>query len=138
MTHGYMRQAHAMYQQTRVQGGVEGADRHRLTAMLFDGAIERINQACGHVRRGDVAGKGEAISRAVAIVGQLRSDLDHQAGGELSGRLDALYEYVTRRLLHGQLHDDVAALEECVRVLVPLRDGWAGIRESYLASARAQ
>ena len=135
MTYGYASQAHAMYRQTRAQGGVENADPHQLTGMLLDGALERIAQACGHIRHGDVAGKGACISRAVAIVGQLRADLDHEAGGELSRRLESLYEYVTRRLLHAQLHDDVAALEECVRLLTPVRDGWAGIRDSYLASA---
>lgn len=137
MTHGYMRQASAMYQQTRVQGGVEDADPHRLTGLLLDGAIERITQACGQIRHGDVPGKGYSVSRAIAIVGQLRSDLDHAAGGELSQRLESLYEYVTRRLLHGQLHGDVAALEECIRLLVPIREGWMGIRGSYLASAKA-
>lgn len=137
MTYGYMRQASAMYQQTRAQGSVEGADPHQLTGMLLDGAIERIAQACGHIRHGDAAGKGHCVSRAVAIVGQLRMDLDHEAGGELSGRLESLYEYVTRRLLHGQLHGDTQALEECIRLLTPIRDGWKAIRGDYLASQGA-
>lgn len=137
MTYGYMSQANTMYRQTRVQGCVEDADAHQLTSMLLDGALERIAQACGNIRHGDVASKGLGISRAVAIVGQLRADLDHEVGGELSQRLESLYEYVTRRLLYGQLHDDVAALEECTRLLTPIRDGWAGIRGAYLASAEA-
>jgi flagellar protein FliS len=126
-----------MYQQTHAQGSVEDADAHQLTSMLLDGAIERIAQACGHIRHGDVAGKGHCVSRAVAIVGQLRADLDHEAGGELSQRLESLYEYVTRRLLHGQLHDDAGALEECLRLLAPVRDGWKAIRGDYLASKGA-
>lgn len=134
MNQAYARQAAAMYQQYSARAGVEDADAHQLISMLLDGAIDRIAQACGHVRHGDVSGKGHCISRAVAIVGQLRMDLDHEAGGELSQRLEALYDYVTRRLLYGQLHDDTAALEECVALLTPIRDGWRDIRGTYLAS----
>jgi len=137
MNPAYARQAAALYQQNSARGNVEDADAHQLTAMLFDAAIDRIAQACSHIRHGDVAGKGRCVSRAVAIVNQLRLSLDHDAGGELSRRLDALYDYVTRRLLHGQLHGDTQALEECIRLLSPLRDGWHGIRGAYLASQRA-
>jgi len=133
MNQAYARQAAAMYQQYSARAGVEDADAHQLISMLLDGAIDRIAQACGHIRHGDVAGKGNSISRAVAIVGQLRMSLDHEAGGGLAKRLEALYDYVTRRLIHAQLHDDVAALEECIRLLSPVREGWKGIRGEYLA-----
>jgi flagellar protein FliS len=137
MTYGYMRQASAMYQQTRAQGSVEGADPHQLTAMLLDGAIERITQARGHIRHGDVPAKGAALSKAVAIVGELRASLDHEAGGVLAQRLDSLYDYVNRRLLFAQLNDDDQALAECIDLLGPVRDGWGGIRDAYLAGRAA-
>lgn len=132
MSYGYMRNASTMYQTTRAAGSVEGADPHQLTLMLLDGAIERINQGLGCMRVGNVAGKGEKLSKAVAIVGELRDTLDLKAGGELAVRLNALYDYVTRRLLHAQLNDDGRALEETVRLLTPVRDGWSGIRDEYL------
>jgi flagellar protein FliS len=138
MTNGYMRQASAMYQQTRAQGSVEGADPHQLVSMLLDSAIERIAQARGHIRHGNVPAKGETISKAVAIVAELRGSLNHDAGGELSQRLDSLYDYVTRRLLFAQLRDDDAALDEASRLLVPVREGWQGIRAAYLEQAAAR
>jgi len=138
MTNGYMRQASAMYQQTRAQGSVEGADPHQLISMLLDSAIERIAQARGHIRHGNVPAKGEAISKAVAIIGELRDSLNHDAGGELSKRLDSLYDYVTRRLLFAQLRDDDAALAEAARLLAPVREGWQGIRAAYLEQAAAR
>ena len=137
MTNAYMRQASAMYQQTRAGGRVEGADPHQLIAMLLDGAIERITQARGHIRHGDVPAKGAALSKAVAIVGELRASLDHEAGGVLAQRLDSLYEYVTRRLLYAQLNNDTAALDESVRLLTPIRDGWQAIRNDYLSTRQA-
>ncbi|MEY2169447.1 MULTISPECIES: flagellar export chaperone FliS [unclassified Rhodanobacter] len=133
MTNAYMRQASAMYQQTRAEGRVEGADPHQLIAMLLDGAIERIAQARVHLRRGDVPAKGAVVTKAVAIVGELRASLNHEAGGSVAQRLDSLYDYVNRRLLFAQLNNDDEALAECARLLEPVRDGWNGIRDAYLA-----
>ncbi len=133
MTNAYMRQASSLYQQTRAEGRVETADPHKLIGMLLDGAMERIALARNFVRRGDVPAKGAAITRTVEIVGELRASLNHEAGGQLAQRLDSLYDYVNRRLLFAQLNDDDAALAECGTLLGQVRDGWAGIRESYLA-----
>lgn len=133
MTNAYMRQASAMYRQTRAEGVVEGADPHKLIAMLLDGVMERIAQARGHVIHGNVPAKGVAIGKAVAIIGELRASLNREAGGQLALRLDALYDYVNRRLLYAQLNNDERALAECLDLLEPLREGWGGIRDSYLA-----
>jgi flagellar protein FliS len=133
MTYGYMRNGSAMYQDTSARGSVEGADRHQLTSMLFDGLIDRINQARGAVRRCDVPAKGVHFGKAQAILGELRGSLDHAAGGAIAARLDALYDYGSRRLLHAQLNDDELAIDEAVDLLTPVRDAWRQIRESYLA-----
>jgi flagellar protein FliS len=105
--------------------------------MLLDGAIERIVQARGMLGLGDMAGKGQQITKAIAIVNELRGSLDHKVDPSLSGRLESLYEYVTRRLLFGQLNNDAAALDESMQLLTPVRDGWRAIRGEYLAGARA-
>lgn len=133
MSYAMMRSASALYRQTSAQGSVEVADRHKLIGMLFDGLVDRINQADGHIRHGDVAAKGESFSKAIAIVGELRESLDHKVEPVLTGRLDALYDYITRRLLHAQLNDDRRALGECLRLIEPLREAWRDIRPGYLA-----
>ena len=137
MTYGPLRQASALYQQNSV-AGVESADPHQLVSLLLDGAMDRIAQARGHLQHGNVAAKGSCISKAVAIIGALRDSLDHAVDPAFSQRLESLYEYVTRRLLYAQLHDNVAALDEAARLLAPVREGWQGIRASYLAAAGAQ
>nr|WP_199040789.1 flagellar export chaperone FliS [Dyella sp. ASV24] len=134
MTYGYMRNASALYQETSARGSVEGADRHQLTGMLFDGVIDRITQARGAIRRGDVPAKGTHFGRAHAIIGELRGSLDHEQGGPLAGRLDALYDYVSRRLLHAQLNNDERAIDEVVDLLTPVRDAWRQIRDDFLAT----
>ena len=133
MTNGYMRKASAIYQQNSVRGSVEGADAHQLIGMLLDGAIDRINQARGHLMHGHVAGKGRCITGALAIVGELRDSLDHKVDRTLSQRLDALYQYVTGILLQAQLNNDPAGLDEAVSLLTPIRDGWQAIRSTHVS-----
>ncbi len=128
MTYGYMRNASAIYQQNNVQGVVENADPHKLVSLLLEGAIDHIVKARGNIVHHVVAAKGNNIARAVAIVGALRDSLDHNVDPALCQRLDSLYEYVTRRLLFAQLNDDEAALDEVVRLLTPVREGWQAVR----------
>jgi flagellar protein FliS len=127
------RNGSALYAQTRAQGSVEGADRHQLLAMLLDGLVDRINQARGHILHKDIPAKGQAFGKAIGILVALRESLDHSVEPTLTGRLDALYDYITRRLLHAQLNDDLRALDECERLIAPIREAWHAIREPYLA-----
>lgn len=133
MSYAMMRSAGSLYRQTSAQGSVEGADRHQLIGMLLDGLVDRVNQARGHILHGDVPAKGQSFSKAIAILTELRESLDHTVEPSLTARLDGLYDYVTRRLLFAQLNDDLQALDECQRLIAPIREGWQSIRGDFLA-----
>lgn len=133
MSYAMMRSAGSLYRQTSAQGSVEGADRHQLIGMLLDGLVDRVNQARGHILHRDIPAKGQSFSKAIAILTELRESLDHTVEPSLTGRLDGLYDYVTRRLLFAQLNDDLEALDECQRLIAPVREGWQSIRGDFLA-----
>lgn len=115
------------YSRVRTHGGVESANPHQLTAMLLDGALSRIVSARGHMERGEIAAKGESISRSLDIIEGLRGSLDLARGGELAGRLESLYEYMARRLLEANVRNEVAALDEVVELLRPIKEAWDAI-----------
>jgi len=115
------------YQQIRSHGGVESADPHGLITLLMDGALERLVKARAHMLRGEVAAKGEAISRCIEIIGGLRGSLDAKADPVLVGRLDSLYDYMSRRLLQANLRDDASLIDEVSNLLQPIRDSWVQI-----------
>ncbi|WP_213948724.1 flagellar export chaperone FliS [Luteibacter sp. dw_328] len=126
MALGYSQGAGA-YQQVRTGGGVETADPHGLVTMLMDGALERIRFARGCTVNGNVAGKGEAISKAIEIVGALQGGLNHNVETPLVDQLDSLYDYMSRRLLHANVHSDITALDEVSTLLGQIRDSWVAI-----------
>jgi flagellar protein FliS len=112
------------YQQVRSRGGVESANPHGLITLLMDGALERIVNARGHMQRGEIAAKGEAISRCINIIGGLRDSLDRKVDPALVDRLDSLYEYMSRRLLQANVRNDTTLLDEVSNLLRQVRDSW--------------
>jgi flagellar protein FliS len=123
------------YQQVNAQTGVAYASPHRLIQMLMEGAFERIATAKGCIQRRDIVGKGEQIGKTIDIVGGLREGLNLETGGEITANLDALYDYMQRRLLEANLHSDIAILDEVADLLRPLKEGWDAIGNSPEAAA---
>ncbi|MBQ1761704.1 MAG: flagellar export chaperone FliS [Aquincola sp.] len=125
-----------MYRAVGVNTSVEAADPHRLVAMLFDGFMDAIAQARGALLAGDIERKGREISRAARIVEEgLKGGLNLEAGGGLAADLNDLYAYVTLRLTQANLRNDEQALQECRRLIEPLRDAWAAIAPQATTAA---
>lgn len=128
----------AAYSQVSLETGVLAADPHKLTVMLFDGALQALRNAREQMKAGDIPAKGKSINHASSIITSgLRASLDLAKGGEIAGNLDALYDYMVRRLTHAHLHNDVAALDEVERLLGELREAWNAIGATAAAVAPA-
>ena len=125
------------YQQINTQTSITDADPHRLIQLLYNGALERINLAKARMQAKDFEGKGKLISKAIEIIGGLRSFLDFEKGGELSARLEGLYDYMERTLFEANAKNDVARLDEVARLLHAMKEGWDGIRGEVVAQAQA-
>jgi flagellar secretion chaperone FliS len=116
------------YRKVAVEAGVAEAGPHQLVLMLFDGAIEALRQAEGHLAAGRIGDKGVALGKACRILEEgLKASIDRNAGGELARQLHQLYEYMTLRALQGHLRNDARALQEVARLLGELRSAWAQI-----------
>ena len=133
------------YAKVGMETGVVAASPHKLIVMLFDGALVALNTALSGIRSGNIAEKGKSLSKAIMIIDSgLRAALDKKAGGEIAEGLDALYEYMSGRLLTANINNDPAIVEEVQRLLIELRDAWnaiadtpavTGIKQPNLASA---
>ncbi|CAG4920671.1 MULTISPECIES: flagellar export chaperone FliS [Paraburkholderia] len=116
------------YARVGVETGVMGASPHRLIVMLYQGARQAIAQARMHLQQGNVAARGEAIGKAIEIIGSgLQQSLNLEAGGEIAERLDGLYTYMARRLLDANIKQSEAMLVEVDGLLATLEEAWIGI-----------
>ena len=125
---GNARLAISAYQKVGVDAAVEVADPHRLILLLFAGAQAAVGNARAAMQDKRTAAKGEAISKAIDIIGNgLKVSLDLEQGGEIAERLDALYDYLVLRLLHANLDNDLPALEEVAALLEEIHGAWREI-----------
>ena len=101
------RSAIGAYSKIGVETAVSEASPHQLIVLLFEGAREALILAKAAMESGDIPKKGIAISKAIdIIVNGLRAALNMEEGGDLSQNLSALYDYMSRRLLHANLKND--------------------------------
>lgn len=119
------------YRKVGTQSEVEFADPHRLIQMLMEGALEKISKAKTFMEQGMIAEKGRHISWAISIIDGLRLSLDKEKGGDIAQNLDALYDYMTRRLVLANAENNREYLDEIARLLREIKTGWDAIPEQF-------
>ncbi len=125
------RTATRQYQQVGNQSAIMDASPHALIAMLINGAVTRLTTAKGCIQRDDTAGKGEHLGQGIDIISGLQSSLDMEAGGEISEKLDALYDYMVRRLMQASLQNDMSIVDEVISLLREIQSGWDNIPAEF-------
>ena len=126
------------YNQVAVHTGINDASPHRLIQMMLDATLEKIAKAKGFMKNQMVAEKGAHIGLAISIIDALRASLDMQRGGEISHNLEALYDYMTRRLTEANLNNDVAILDEVTSLILPIKQAWDAIPPDVRAAHQRQ
>ena len=127
----------ASYGDVKVTTGVSGADNVQLIQMLFDGLIESLATARGHMERGAITEKSKSLSRAGRIVVGLQGALDFEKGGDIARNLNDLYSYVTRRLFHVNANNDLDALLEVHNLMNEIRSAWLQVPTLVPATSKA-
>lgn len=125
---GTMKRGVNAYANVSLETGIASASPHKLIVMLYDGVLAALLKAKSNMIARNIPAKGAAISQAITIIDNgLRVSLDLKAGGEIAENLDALYDYMSRRLFQANLKNDVAIVEEVHGLLSSLREAWVAI-----------
>lgn len=134
-----MNNAISAYQRIGVETGIEAADPHKLILMLFEGAQEALAKARIHIQRQEIPEKGKMISKAIMIIDHgLKASLDLNAGGDLAIKLQALYDYMTHRLLLANMQNNIEIIDEINGLLSELHDAWKRIEPLGKAQVEAK
>jgi len=124
------------YADVGIETSVHTADPHQLIVLLFNGARAALGVARHAMEQNKVDTRGIAISKAINIISNgLKVSLNKDQEGDLVTKLDALYDYMTRRLLYANLHSDLEALEEVDNLLGEIQGAWVEIADQARAMA---
>lgn len=116
------------YAQVDLQSQLAGATPHQLITMLFDGAHNAILRAKIYFDNGNVARRGEMISKAINIIDNgLRASLDHKKGEHIAQEMEMLYDYMSRTLLECNLRNNQSQLAHVDEILMNLANTWKEI-----------
>ncbi len=111
--------AAAAYRRTHV-----ASSPGRILEALLRRLRRDLEDAKGAIEVKDFAGKGKAISHALAILGELDAALDHASAPELCGSLASLYGFVEQRLVAASARMDPGLIDEAGRVLSTLEEAF--------------
>lgn len=116
---------------------VETTDPIKLVIMLYEGAINFLEQAKRRMMDKKVAEKGILISKVMAIVGELQASLNMDKGGEVAVNMDRIYTYISNRLYDANMKNDPAILTEVISHLRVLKEAWDKARSAAPAGEPA-
>ncbi|MCC6698200.1 MAG: flagellar export chaperone FliS [Candidatus Hydrogenedentes bacterium] len=103
---------------------VETASQGKLVVMLFNGAIQRAEEAKRQLSKGKTEGVHNNLLRAQDIVAELRGALNMKAGGEVARNLDRIYEYFQHLLIKANIRKEASHLDEVIGHLTTMRNTW--------------
>lgn len=120
MTYGRML---AQYRKT----DVETAGRLDLVIMCYENAIRFLKQAKGHYESNAFEEKARALQKVLDIIGELKGALNIEKGQKIAINLNAIYDYLLRSLLEGDIRRDLNAFESAIRIMAELKEAWETI-----------
>ena len=107
------------YQQYQRQSVMTMTQGEMLTK-LYDEVIKQMSGAKICLTEKDLSGVNNALQKAQRILFYLKSTLDFKY--EISGNLDALYDFFIERIVQANLKKDAAMLDEIIPMIEVLRD----------------
>jgi flagellar secretion chaperone FliS len=116
---------------------VRTANPLQLVVVLYDSAVKYLQEARGHLRRGEIEGRTQAINRTLAIVSELQATLNFEEGGQVARLLESLYAYMKGRLIAANMSQEDGSLTEVISLLSTLKSAWQELAESGLKPAPA-
>lgn len=119
-----MNNAAAQYKRINTESALEHASPHQLIQMLMNGALDRLIQAKAAMEHGDTALKGLLLGKATDILAGLQSSLDPKHSPDLVDKLNALYDYMQRRLFEANIKNDPGMIDEVSDLMRTIKSSW--------------
>ena len=105
---------------------VQTADQGQLILMCYDGTIKFLKQALVAMQNNDEDGRSNLLTKAQNVLWELTNSLNFEAG-EIAYNLDALYNYMIRRLVDADFNNNPDQVNEVINHLTEIKGAWETI-----------
>ena len=122
-----MNESYNSYRSVDLEARSAAASTYELVLVLFDGLLDELARARGHIEGKRYQQKGQSLEKCLNILSGLNSALDYDNGGELVQELSRLYDYCIYRLSDVSVTLSLEGLDEVLQLLGVLREGWEGV-----------
>ena len=120
-----------------VEADVLSRPREWLVPLLYEHLLASLRRAAVQIEAGDLAGKGESIARAQAIILELASTLDEERGGDVALHLSSLYTFFASELLEASRTLDVRLVQRLIGMISDLHEAWVRAAEEVAPRGRS-
>jgi flagellar protein FliS len=103
---------------------IKTANPLQLIVILYDGAIQSLQEAREHIKRKDIGNRARCVNRCVAIITELQACLNFNASGNIAASLDRLYNYMKQGLFKASLEQRTEPIDQVIALLENLRSAW--------------
>jgi flagellar protein FliS len=105
-----------------------GKSQLELLIQVYDGAIRSFTEARRCYGAEEAAQGYEHMEQARRFITHLYTTLDFERGGDIAQNLSKLYVHLLNEISVIEAAKDLGQIDDNVRVLTNLREGWVGIR----------
>lgn len=121
-----------------IESRILSADPVELVCLFYENALLALEEARNSIAKKNIAARSRAISRAIAIIGELEGSLNHDVGGEISVNLARIYRYMRERLVTANIKQDAKPVEEVERLMKNIAEAWEQIRHKGVSGSTLQ
>lgn len=122
-------EAYGDYHAVNLDAQTMRASPIELVLLLTDGLLDELARARAHIVAKRYEQKATSIDKCVEIINGLSSSLDFDQGGETVANLARIYEFCATHLHGAGIKMEPAMVDEVVRILTTIRQGWKGVQE---------
>lgn len=103
---------------------IRHASQSEIISMLYDGALNFLNQMRQAILEEKHNVRDEAFGRVQAILQELQHSINFEEGGEIATSLASLYSFMLKHLFESNLKSDALGVEAIQEMIRELRTAW--------------
>jgi len=94
-----------------------------ITSLLYESCITTLEDSIEAIKRKDFYTSNRLLKKANDILYRLDAGINYDAG-IIADQLDALYDYMSEKLITANINKEIKLIEEVLNILIEINSSW--------------